>query len=654
MTATLDASGSYGYDPARIVALRRRTVEAIESLHGIRCDDPMAADAIRVVRLLCQNLEDSWLPVVEAIHASRAMSTWRRAIGLTTDLHSVDTWSRGALALTELVGQLGARSAWVATCGLDELSDEQLLRRLDDVATRFEELATAGASLGAVWRYLERVSTEAQRRLADDHDGRLAAKMWERLGPPGVARMVSVLDTAGQIADLDLLDGAGVNGHAFGRTSRPLADVLGAMAAHDVLARAAVTDRVTSSTHLAGLMAAHPDAFDAITLVAATAQMVGYVTGTGEWARRPTVIDRNAHTSLLLHAVATSPMHALQLLSHEGTAAAVATAAHLDLDAVEATVAAALSAPMVDPETFADALEVLGGFVATAEGFELNDGARRGVALSLGAFLPSIAPTLDARLPVDVAIVDEESRGSASLHVVHVGSYDQFATLLGQVVHDEPAQLTLGVVVGAFRADQLDLAATAISDRPALDVAGTRAQVSAALADVSRVIHLVDHAVERRDDLLAFRHGVANSQATSVITLLGSMVAWYPPTAPLAGRISTLTTRGVVTAIGSTRPATVPETGLDAHLAIDFLATVIVLPLRDTELRRRLGLSGVSGATWSTLDELLSDLTAAGDDPAKSSRIRSRIRAVADADPELDAYVETLAANSGESALARP
>lgn len=618
-------SGLHGYDPARIVALRARTRDAIDELREIRCDDPLADEALRAVRLMCRNLEDSWLPLLDAIWASRAMVTWRRVAGTCG----------GALALSRLVEQFGATSIWTPVDHGRAASAERAARRLAHAVDRFARVIAHGGDLAGPWHDLDVAARAAAARPAAVLDDR------------GVEGLVAALDAMGQVADRGLLAGTGVDPESVDRTRHALATVLGSVAAAG--GRDHLVATVGRSTHLAGLAAEHPEAFGRMTLLALTTELVAHVTGTGAWSDTPGVLDHRAATAELLHAVGASPVTALQLLADPTTMSALTTSRHLDDDAVEAATAAALSAPVVDPHALGDALEVLAELVAVTGEHELNAGARRGVALAAGAVLPSIAPKLDARLPIDVTV---RAAGAEPAEVIRLGGYDELARLVGQVVDDDAAQLALGVVVGAFRADQVAFAAGAIADRPDLDVSGTRAQVSAALADVSRVLVLVDHAVGERDELLAFRHGVARAEATRVIDLLGSAIAWYPPATPLARRIGSLTTRGLVAAIGTTRPPTVPDTGLGADLAVDFLATLVTLPLHDIAVRDRLGLGGIAPTTWDELDTLVAELDGADDD--ERSRIRSRIRAVVAGDPDLDAYVESIAATSGDAALARP
>jgi hypothetical protein len=53
-------------DHDNLVALRRRTTEAIRDLHRIRSNDPAACRAIHVVRLTEHTLEAHWLPALDA------------------------------------------------------------------------------------------------------------------------------------------------------------------------------------------------------------------------------------------------------------------------------------------------------------------------------------------------------------------------------------------------------------------------------------------------------------------------------------------------------------------------------------------------------------------------------------------------------------
>ena len=61
------------YDPERVEELWRHTRRAVDDLAEIRCDDPAAVEAMRIVRLAQLHLETDWMPVLERIRANTAL-----------------------------------------------------------------------------------------------------------------------------------------------------------------------------------------------------------------------------------------------------------------------------------------------------------------------------------------------------------------------------------------------------------------------------------------------------------------------------------------------------------------------------------------------------------------------------------------------------
>ena len=70
----------YGYDPARVELLYHHTREALAALATIRSDDPAAGEAMRAVARTRDTLEQGWMPFIEAIRTSTAMTAWRHAL----------------------------------------------------------------------------------------------------------------------------------------------------------------------------------------------------------------------------------------------------------------------------------------------------------------------------------------------------------------------------------------------------------------------------------------------------------------------------------------------------------------------------------------------------------------------------------------------
>ena len=85
----------YGYDPARVEVLHHRTLAAVAALSEIRSDDPAAADAMRAVARARDTLERGWMPFIEAIRTSTAMTAWRDALGADPSHHAFASGASG-------------------------------------------------------------------------------------------------------------------------------------------------------------------------------------------------------------------------------------------------------------------------------------------------------------------------------------------------------------------------------------------------------------------------------------------------------------------------------------------------------------------------------------------------------------------------------
>jgi hypothetical protein len=123
-----------GYDRDRIRALSRHTRDAIAGTFEVRSSDPAAADALRAVRLLRQNLEDHWMPALLDIERSEAMVSWNRARQLVGDGRPPGSGPLAECGWTPLSGLrdddlLGQVTWW----------DRQRPTGFDAPPTRFEE-----------------------------------------------------------------------------------------------------------------------------------------------------------------------------------------------------------------------------------------------------------------------------------------------------------------------------------------------------------------------------------------------------------------------------------------------------------------------------------------------------------------------------------
>jgi hypothetical protein len=66
-----------GYDPQRVAVLRSRMDEAQRDLSNLRCSDPDAADATRVVTAAMQNLANLWIPIIDTVLRVDPMSKYQ-------------------------------------------------------------------------------------------------------------------------------------------------------------------------------------------------------------------------------------------------------------------------------------------------------------------------------------------------------------------------------------------------------------------------------------------------------------------------------------------------------------------------------------------------------------------------------------------------
>ena len=86
------------YNPERVDDLWRHTRAAIDDLATITCDDPAAAEAMRVVRLAQTHLEGEWMPLLDRIRSSATLTA---PIGL--DGADDDGWPGGRRVIAPIV-----------------------------------------------------------------------------------------------------------------------------------------------------------------------------------------------------------------------------------------------------------------------------------------------------------------------------------------------------------------------------------------------------------------------------------------------------------------------------------------------------------------------------------------------------------------------
>lgn len=626
----------HGYDPARVLLLRARTLGSIDALEAIRSSDPEASEAVRVARLARRTLEDTWLPAIDAIHHSTAMRTWRQEIGLGT--------VTGVRLLARLVDTFGARSTWMTTSPLAHLDDHRLRARLDTAVDALERAVLVGArptDVVSARRTLATILVELLDRTAA-RPPRVPGP-WTALDPAAMARLLDVAVRTAEVTGLGLVPAVDrrrpfedplVGVLALVGTGGAIGDPLRARLEHHAVASGAIADAVLRA----------PEVVDLRVIVTVAAAMVRQLGPEARGARlTPRALPTPARIDGLIRLIAGAPAGALDLVSDGSVAPVLATTPHLDADAVEALLASALGAPPADATAHRAQLEAWAGLVATTPAGALTPGASRGIARSVGPLLADLGVHLDRRRPVVLTAADGEP--------VRLGSYDDVARLLGDVLSDHAAQAALGLAIAVYRDEQLGAAVSALRTGPDRDPSRAAGVVGGHLADVTRVVELVVAARVDRDGLLALRHAAWQGTAHDLLGLVGIATSLGGlPAAPVARPLTTVAARSVAKAVDATSPARLPDVGLDADLAAGFTHAALGPPTHDPAVRRAVGLEHVSTERWAELDPLLTAL-AAEVDPDERAWLDGRIRAVVARDPDLDAYLETVRSISGEDRL---
>ncbi|HEX4982002.1 MAG TPA: hypothetical protein VFV63_09905 [Ilumatobacteraceae bacterium] len=620
----------YGYDPTRVEALNQRTREAIGALDALRSDDPAAADAMHAVARMRDTLERGWIPFIEAIRTSTAMTAWRHALGADPSNHAFASGARGPSPV----------ATWITTNGLDHLTDAEVIDRLHGSIERLRVAAAGSDGFERAERRVTTLAKEAVRRSRDDRAG-FAAAMGTRLDEGGAVAILGAIDALATAARDPRRRGVPP-------ASLDLTELLGPLSVAEPVAES-IGWHLRSRTSLAPLIAARSWAWDPEVLVGLTAGLIGTIVERDYSLLGIAPNELAGNVGALATALAYHPAASLALLGDDLVLGFLATSPYLDDTSVEEIFTAGLLvAPRAGDAAMGDGLDVLSRLVAITDDDRLNDGTKRGLAASMLTFLPLLAPLLDVRQPILVPY------GTGSDHTVRIGQYCDLQRLIGQLLTDDIAQLALGATTETYRAEQTERLAGAIAARPGVDAGEHRARVAAALEDVSDFSALVLRSRPAQTSLAAYEHGVLVGLAKSVIkwaARIGSIAVPSSSTAvltaiPIASEVLTA-------ALDSTDSAELGNLGIEAASAIGFTVAIIGLPTRAPRIRASLGLGLVPAATWRQLADLLEELRDT-DDEERRLEIHAQIVTIAANDPDLDLYVTQLETLGGDAANSGP
>ncbi len=314
----------YGYDPARVEVLQRRTSEAVAALAAIRSDDPSAAEATHAARRMRETLEQAWIPLIEAIRTSTAMTVWRHGLG-------ADASSR---ALRGGAPTRASIATWIPTNGLDDLSDAEVVDRLDDMIERFRATVAGGGDIERAEQRLATIADEAVRRARHDR-ARFAAVIGARLGDGGAIAILGAIDA------LAATTGRDPRRHGIPPAALDLAELLAPLSAAAPVAEL-IGWHLRSATALAPLIAATSRAWDPTVLVEMTTGLVRAIDERDYLLARITPVELAGNVTALAHTLADDPGASLALLGDDVVLDYLATNPYLDASSVEAIITAGL------------------------------------------------------------------------------------------------------------------------------------------------------------------------------------------------------------------------------------------------------------------------------------------------------------------------
>lgn len=548
-----------GYEPQRLAALRSRAVEAADDLRAIVSADPAAIGALQTVRLAREHVETRLLPLVGRILGSESLVAW----------HSTGP----AVAFGRRSPVLGA-ARLRATGPLAGLDDDQLLDEYDDALNVLWAALTYSGSpdVDTAWARMVAVLDELTTRAAADPHflERLAA---DEDSAHTLARLAYTLDWSVRepISPRPTDDALNAAAELFAVTAAndEIATRLGELgfetpALGHLLSRASLPRSVM--VNIAQQVLVRAGSYDALDTPLTRAAAIT----AGNEALQGLLSDQDAALDLLLDRDAVTQLLTLRL----------------DQAHVEHVVALGLgTAAHDDPSRLGDGLDALANVVAVADAERIEHGGARGVAIALGVYVPHLVNVQPGRDVMVSLGTDDPDTATTTL----LGSYDQVKELLQEIVSDEQAQLTLGVIA---REHTTNLVRAAAAELPAnVERPEANDHIAGSLAPHGEFLRMVVSAVATENSDRVAAQAALVSSATSPVRTIGTIAGFLPsPVArgvsaaasPAADVFGWLMNRG--------EPDEVPDTGFMELTMMDFTFDVVELVVGDASLRRAYGI----------------------------------------------------------------
>ncbi len=229
---------------------------------------------------------------------------------------------------------------------------------------------------------------------------------------------------------------------------------------------------------------------------------------------------------------------------------------------------------------------------------DLTTGGVRLAATALIGDLGGIARTVD--LPIVRAQTQEGN--------IDVGSQEQVAVLLADILEDIPSRTAVGIALGHLREERISLTIAALSSQPELDATSALASQLADINDLSRTF---DQAAKTAHDAEMLHRSELFGGIDLTLSIAGRVAI---AAAPAIGGTAALTLTGSRELVGVIKAVAEDETPPETITEVVNMATTVAV-LRhastDALLRHRLQLDRVTSEMWGEVAHIVEKFDAA-------------------------------------------
>ncbi len=604
-----DYSGIFSYRPERVSALRSRTIAALEQVRHLLIDIHGAPDARAATSNLRQILETQWLSFLDTLWNSNAMSEWRRTNADTAVLDA----QRCSVATMPAALDAGRR-----TITLDEGGCQALQQRWDDFFSADRDWTVTATDSATVAEFRNLVTTSAHYGFRPTLSRRQLAAALEIIE----LLVISWKNNDPYVADVDIGNLAYCVGSVLSDPLPFQEEITGSLLRSDALIiLGSEYDRHFGDdtfAYIATLALAqdstNPGRHRRISYPGALGNLIAKATATP--SRTRAVAERLAGSPEAIRSLVTSR----------------------DLDRVE------IEQVIIDLLTKDSGLGiyVLAGIVAASQTSELTGAALRGTAQGLDPLLPQFAPTLDHRLPVTAFI-----NGVG----VSVGTYDELAGLVLQIIKDPQASIHLGITLANYRSDSLGRAAADIEAELDLQPGQGAVLLAVELGGGIRFIDLIWYSAEANAKASAQQIEHNRRLAGNIVDIAAAIGSGLPGVGgAIAGSTLAASKIGVDAILDRPVEFLDPLAGDDLWTCRS-LHGILMLPANRKDLRQALGVDQVPQHIWTDIANLIARFER---EPEHRSHLHANIQSIIAGNPSLRIYVTQVLALSGEAHLAAP